>query len=763
MNSGKSFTLASNNQSDNFSKVIDQVFTCTNEHLRPLINQMVKTADLKLSEQADKAETEEETMKYINCTRILCTDKNDVSHHFFNNLNKSLTITKNNDSDDQSLVDHDEMEEMVAITTMHAKALNIYGREVHNLGVRMEYLEIMCEDIFDKDVLDPKRICEIFQKTIEGLEIAIEAKLIFYKSFDEEVCTKLGVMYRGINQIFIDNDIMPEIHMKTINYEELEYLEEDVSAQVVTYYDPTENAVTDFIPRTKEDISRIVNQFMSGDMTISSDQIDLPESFLRMPTQQDLEGENCFERKEVLKALSKLQYKLTSLQNSGNRLSTKQIKQEILADISKEHGGIVDKEVNILDERNIDFIGMMFDAISKDKTVSKLMSSLIHQLKVPVMKIAMSDKKLFEDDDHPARVTVDLLIKAGKGINQHEDRLYCELEDIVNNILNEFDSDLGAVEKAADKLKAIIYKEERLTTETESKQKKKILHDNAQNIVVKHLKMLYFNRKIPGKIKPLILKHWATLMLTQYIHHGRSSNQWLQSVLLLKLLLKCIQPIRGRSQFNMVKNNHLALVEAVSDELYQTQQNHIEICHQITQLKSYFTQLIDGYDISPADDASDLSHTESIEEPVEDSDEELQKIQQQACQAKQKIAKLSEHTKPGVWFEVYNGKDRAVRRLKLSVILNDTAELIFVDRKGVKVLEKDAEIFAKEMEENRSCVLADHSTFDYAFSITYSIMNEFSGGWLEHLYFILLVEQVEILGIFLFYRVFYRSVISIPA
>lgn len=56
-----------------------------------------------------------------------------------------------------------------------------------------------------------------------------------------------------------------------------------------------------------------------------------------------------------------------------------------------------------------------------------------------------------------------------------------------------------------------------------------------------------------------------------------------------------------------------------------------------------------------------------------------------------------------------------------------------------------------------------YSTLDYTFSITYAIMNEFSGGWFEHLYFILMVEQIEILGIFIFYRVFYRPVITIPA
>lgn len=56
-----------------------------------------------------------------------------------------------------------------------------------------------------------------------------------------------------------------------------------------------------------------------------------------------------------------------------------------------------------------------------------------------------------------------------------------------------------------------------------------------------------------------------------------------------------------------------------------------------------------------------------------------------------------------------------------------------------------------------------YATFDYAFSITYAIMNEFTSGWLEHLHFILMVEQIEILGIFIFYRIFYKSVIPVHA
>lgn len=709
-------TNADGSSPDRYKNVIEKVINCVNDHMLVLMHQMLTSADDKLFDQAEKAENDEERMKFMDCTKIFRTERNDISHHFFINLNKALTTsdTEIGEVEDLRLVNQDEMEEMVAITTMHSKAMSIYGVEVSHLEARLEYLEIMGEEGIDKEALDPKHVCEIFQKTIEEIQMAIEVKLIFYKLFDQEVCSKLGVMYKTVNQIFIDNDILPEIIMETNKSEEVEYIEE-VSSRVATYYDPNENIATDFIPRTKEEISRVVNEFMSGDMTITGDEIDLPESFLRAPSKKDLDGKSCYERKEVVKALSKLQHKLSSLHKNSENITPDEIKQELLDSISNENGGIVDKQVSLFDERSIDFVGMMFGAIADDTTVSQIMTNLIYQLQIPVMKIAMSDNTMFEDDEHPARETVDLLTAAGKGINSEEDRLYSELEAIVDDILDDFDVDIAAFEKAVDELDIIIQKEEALTTETERQQQKQILQEHARHIVITQLKMISCNRKIPNNVRPLVLKHWSTLMLNRYIRHGRNSEQWIQSVLLLKLLLKCMQPIRFQSQYDLVKNNHMALIEAVNDELYQTQQDKNDISTQVSELKEYFLAMIDEFGMKIVDeDNNDLSDEELDDDSSIDTEEELQQIQQQTEIAKQKIAQLTSDTRPGVWYEIYNGEDRAIRRLKLSVILTDAAQLIFVDRKGIKVIEKDAEVFAKELEENRSRVLADHSTFDHA-------------------------------------------------
>jgi hypothetical protein len=93
---------------------------------------------------------------------------------------------------------------------------------------------------------------------------------------------------------------------------------------------------------------------------------------------------------------------------------------------------------------------------------------------------------------------------------------------------------------------------------------------------------------------------------------------------------------------------------------------------------------------------------------------EIAQIKEQEKLAREKIARLPSDLHPGVWFEIFNGEDRPVRRLKLSVILTEVAKLIFVDCHGIKVIEKDAGDFASELENEKSRFIADHSTFEHA-------------------------------------------------
>ncbi len=300
-----------------------------------------------------------------------------------------------------------------------------------------------------------------------------------------------------------------------------------------------------------------------------------------------------------------------------------------------------------------------------------------------------------------------------------------------------------------------------LVKETEQAELRAIIQAHARDVVVSKLKIISSKKKLPGDVRPLVLKHWSTLMLNNYIKHGKDSQEWVQSVLLLKLLLKCMQPVKDKKQYTLLKNNHAVLVEAVNDSLYETRQDKQEIDSQVSQLNKLFMKMIDNYsfemppetnkeeeqkarDSLRDSEAKETQYdekaaaadniiafgdrnettTEKVEEalpafvPLDEEDESLDEealaAQERIDIAREKIARLGSETRPGDWYEVYNGEDRAVRRLKLSVILTEAAKLIFVDRRGVKVIEKDVSDFIEELNDNRSRMIADHSAFDNA-------------------------------------------------
>jgi len=415
-----------------------------------------------------------------------------------------------------------------------------------------------------------------------------------------------------------------------------------------------------------------------------------------------------------LRSLNKLQNKLLEIGEKADLINHKEIKESLMEEMCIDINDPIAKEMAVLDERSIDFVGMMFDAITSDETIAPIISDLVMQLQIPIIKVAVSDEELFSNEQHPARNVLNLIPQAGKGVTEKEDRVYLELDNIVNDILNEYEMDNICFDHAVDTLYDLIENEERLTKAKEFEEQRAIIRDHTRNVVINELRDLTSGNEIPQEAQPLVLRNWSTLMYNRHIKHGKESYEWLESILLLKLLLKCLQPIKKKTQWEFLNNNYSAVVEAVNDELYSTKQDKVDIENKLSSLKTMFLQMLDesGFAIEETEisDEPQFAH-ESIDS---DMAQELDMAQQQAQAALEKISRLPDSVKPVVWFEVFNGKDRAIRRLKMSTVLTEAAKIIFVDRKGVKVIEKDVDDFVDELNQNMSKVLADHSTFDHA-------------------------------------------------
>ncbi len=736
----KTGDLADGKKADNkisdHETLINDVFNRLNVQLLQKVSEMLNNADSSLDSLSESAESEELKTKYQDLMLILRTERSSIDKAFFIAMNDQINNRASSGDEELALVDQDEMDEMVVITTMYSNAMNNYGQEVNNLEARFEYLEMSSDKALPRHAIDPRHICEAFQTALKQTDITLEHKLLLFKLFDLEVSSRLGDMYRSLNQLFIDAGVMPEVVYKGKNLDsdtespdsEEKALPDDngFSVREAKYYDPQENKSSNFIPRSQDEISYFISQFMNGFTTAKGEGI--PESFSTIPGDKD--NYNCYSRNDLMTALSRLQSKVTKTKNDVAKIDAEKIKRAIIADMGSSNGGAVTKRVHVLDQRSIDFVGMMFKEITQDTSISKVVTNLLMLLQIPVIKAAMLDEKLFTREDHPARNTLDLISKAGRGITDDKDQIYIELEKIVDSILQKYDVDIDSFEQAVDQLQQLITIQEEIATENERVEQFEIIKTHARDVVLTEMRHMTTNKKLPKKVKPLVLKHWPTMMCNRYVNHGRESHEWMVSLMLLKLLMRCLQPIKNKSQWQMLSDNHEPLVEAVNDELYESQQDKDEIDAQVAALKQTFLKMLDDYGFKlveePAADTADKPESAvpySDEDNVDAANDEFEesghsaevaKIEEQEKVARDKISRLPSDLRPGEWFEIFNGKNKPVRRLKLSVILTEVAQLIFVDCHGVKVIEKDAGEFASELENDKSRLLAEHSTFEHA-------------------------------------------------
>lgn len=716
-----------------FGSVIDQVYSTLDEQLRQLFESMIKSATGKLIILEDQTQDHENPDAYEKVVleresiRYLLNDTNNISSKFFTNINQQLKpVDSNSDTpqvEELSLVSHEELEEMVAITTMNTNALNDFGEKVSHLNARVEYLEVKNAPIFSSNAVSPKGICEAYQKTLSQLNITTSVNLTLLKLFDEEVNQKTESMYDSLNQIFIDADIMPEIVHTSQEYEAPEE-ESAFSTETVEYCNTQESEKANFIPHSQAELNNIISQFTKGDISLPGDALELPASFYKDPTQQNVNGEQYYQRKDVVQSLNRLQKKLMEQGKNTGLNVAEEIKRSLIDDIGEANTDGIAKEVTVLDERSIDLVGMLFNAISTDNSVSDVVTELLSQLQIPVIKVALNDEKLFENNAHPTRKVLNLIPEAGKGVTNTKDRLYNKIENVVNDIIAEHDVDVASFYKAVDALHQIIHSEEETAANNEREEQRAVIKEHARTVVVAELRQHSSGKIIPKEVQPLILKHWSTLMLNRYIRHGNESELWSQSILLCKLIIDLLQPVKDKSQFELLSNNYYALAEVVYDELYETDQDKLSIDIQIETLSNIFNKMVDKYaHLMKAEDNKPAVIIDYVTaKQMAEYDASVALAKEQGESVVDKVARLPTYVKPGTWFEIFNGEDRPVRRLKMSVILLETAKIVFVDHKGIKGIEKDAGDFADELNTNKSRLIDDHATFDHALGQVISIM-----------------------------------------
>jgi len=110
------------------------------------------------------------------------------------------------------LVEHDELEESLALTNMVARLKSLAKRELFACDRRIGHLLGVADLDEGDNPIGPEALCNAFRDACSTIESGIKIKLIVLKLLDKHVVGEIPALYEEINALLVKHGVLPEIH-----------------------------------------------------------------------------------------------------------------------------------------------------------------------------------------------------------------------------------------------------------------------------------------------------------------------------------------------------------------------------------------------------------------------------------------------------------------------------------------------------------------------------------------------------------------------
>ena len=381
-----------------------------------------------------------------------------------------------------------------------------------------------------------------------------------------------------------------------------------------------------------------------------------------------------------------------------------------------------------LDEDLINLVSMLFEFILEDYNLAAPIQVLISRLQIPILKVVIKDNTFFNTNKHPARRLLNTLAKAGiswsDSQNTNQDILYKKIQDTVNTILNDSNGDVSLFESLNKDFEEYMLKEDRkskiVEQRTKESEKGLLKSKQAQKAVDSCINQLITDESlyIPELILETLTQGWSRVMFLAYLK-DEQEHQWIKSCQVAQDLIWCLQPIssqKDRQHWISIAPKLLKdLRNGLQDVSYHT--NNLDAT--IVEIRALLTSTFKRNVFS--DETKEPTY-KSVNNLI--NNDKLSAVERQTVlkdSALEKQYSLIEDLTLGTWFEFKPASGKTIR-CKLSTILEEADTLIFVNRLGLKSLEKTKDELANDLLKRNALILEQGLLIDRAMSaVTFNL------------------------------------------
>jgi hypothetical protein len=360
------------------------------------------------------------------------------------------------------------------------------------------------------------------------------------------------------------------------------------------------------------------------------------------------------------------------------------------------------------DEDAVDLVGMLFDVLFDERDFEQLARGLMSRLVVPYVKAAVIDRRMFMNKGHPARRLLNSLAEAvegNKGEGPQERELLQKAENTVDTLVAEFNEDMAIFETLEQELRSFLDQHrrrmelaERRATEAQRGQERL---EQARTLASAELAKRLTGLNLPPAMDDFFSRCWAHHLSMIALREGPDSQPWNAALgvadALLELLPNVEHPNRraiAPSMINMREPLETVLASSgITGESAQQTIRGLQVSMESMIPQPATVKIADA-----AEERKPLLSVVSNKDALDYNVEDIPVLRNLAV---------------GMWVHLAADDDK-LHPAKLSWISPISSRLMFVNRRGVRVLVASLEELAVMKKQGKLIVREQENLFDQA-------------------------------------------------
>lgn len=762
------------------ARALDAEFVKT---LNASLDAALQATDDYLFNLADKAGSSSQQNSHFDSMRMLRLHRSSINQLFATRIQTSLeqlfsgrlptapgavSGSRLEERMELSLVEHDALEEDLAVSSLVDRCQQAFSRHLHALTRRIAQALGLDAISDDNNPAAPRQLAGSASHALTPAELPVDVRLIFFKHLERQWLGALGPLYDRANRLLAESGVLPELryqvgrggpavhmHPRPPDAPAASPADTELSGapapQGYTDYstDPSYGGVDQTLAPVLSELMRLLGgvgpapgQVVSGHATASvvAEHGPVLDSHALMNALSMLQAEHMAAGPEAV-------------------LTPAQTRALVLNRARGMVGGDAGSQPRHLEENALNLVSMLFEYAIEDRNLPAELTALISRLQIPYLKVALIDPTFVARRDHPARALLDDLASAALGWSADNDRdraIYQSIESLVREVIANFDQDVGVFEQARAELKEALASQrkrselaERRTAET-ARGRERL--EQAQQQAASELLRRVEGKPMPDRLRDLLTKRWSNYLVMTHLRNGADSSQWNDALRVVEVLADAPARIAADTEggsalgeVEQILKRGLAAVGIHDEDVEELWSGIAELLRfPDASLVAAASATLPSDSPATASAAAPASLTRpmpiAVGSPVDTDlevhfttgrDEVVVKPRTLAANAAAEVAASADPTlaavrqlKPGAWVEFVSDAD-VRERLKLLWVSAVRSQYLFVNRNGIKSGEYSATDLAALIQSGRAQFLEESGLVDRALN---AIVRKLRGG-----------------------------------